>query len=63
MSVQIKDVQYKGKTFRFHNSNGQSFTLFWSDGWELVAEAAIHFGWRTKHHGKDTYGHVSYYLP
>ena len=62
MKTETKEQTYKGKTFRFHNPNGQPFTLLWSDGWELADDAAKALGWKRINHGPATWGHVSYRL-
>ena len=58
----LKTVQYKGKTFEFHNPNGYGWTLLWSNGWELVEEACKALGWERRTYGKSSFGHVSYHL-
>jgi hypothetical protein len=62
MNETTKDLTYKGKTFTFHNPNGFGWTLLWSNGWELVDEAAKAMGWKRTNHGRASYGHVYYRL-
>ena len=59
---ETKVVKFKGKEFHFHNPNGQGWTLYWSDGWEIVDEAAKTLGWERQSGGPGTYGHVAYKL-
>ena len=58
----MKTIKFAGKTFEFHNPNGFGWTLLWSDGWEIVDEAAKALGWKRIHHGRNAYGHVSYHI-
>ncbi len=58
----FKDIIFKGKTFRFHNPNNRGWQLLWSDGWELVDEAARVLRWY-KLYLAGNWGHVRYSLP